>query len=73
VTPTPRLPWERFTTPQAAYEWAKACGGGLMLARSPRGRGWWVLQLQEDMTWASRLHATTTRLGLLAITPEGIR
>lgn len=69
----PRIPWEMFSTPQDAYQWAKTCGGGLMLARSPRGRGWWVLQLQEDMSWNSVMHATSTRLGLLAITPEGLR
>jgi hypothetical protein len=69
----PRIPWEKFVTPQDAYQWAKVAGAGLMLARSPKGRGWWVLQLQEDMSWNSVMHATSTRIGILAITTEGIQ
>ena len=61
------IPFEKFKTPQDAYEWAKACGGGLMLARSHKGRGWWLLQLQPDMSWRSLAFASPSKLGILTV------
>ncbi len=59
------IPWERFTTPQDAYEWAKLVSGLMFLMQNPKTKDHMVLKLRPaTMTWhkeavCSRGHIVT--------------
>lgn len=47
------IPWEKFATPQDAYDWAKLVSGGLVfLVQNTRTKDFMVLQLSSvTMAW----------------------